>query len=95
MNSTLSVRLLFRAGAAGGDRNRLFINDQLGVNLGAERAGKNQRSASPQAGFLGDSGPRRVDSLIIFRAVEIGVQRRLFIAGSQIFGTVQGQRQRL
>jgi hypothetical protein len=75
VNSIPAVPLLFRAGAAGGDRSRLFINDQLGVNPGAERAEKNQRFAGSQAGFLGDFGPRKAESLIISRAVEIGGER--------------------
>ena len=74
MNSIPLVPPLFRAVAAGGDRSRPFINELLDVDLDAERAEKNQRLADPEASFLGDFGSRRAESLIIFRAVEIGVQ---------------------
>jgi hypothetical protein len=63
-----------RADGADGDRSHLFINEQLGVNVGAERPENNQRFAAREAVFLGVLGSLRAKSLIIFRAVEIGVE---------------------
>ena len=62
-----------RADGADDDRSRLFINEQLGVNIGAERPENNQRFAAPEAVFLRVLGSLRAKLLIIFLAVEIGV----------------------
>jgi hypothetical protein len=74
VNPIPSSPCFFGGGGAYRYRSRLVINEQLGVNLGAERPENNQRFAAPEAVSHGVFGLPRAKSLIIFRAVEIGVQ---------------------
>jgi len=76
VNPILFSPCVFRGGGTRRYRSRLVINEQLGVNLGAERPENNQRFAAPKVVFRGVFGLPRAKSLIIFRGVEIGVEKR-------------------
>jgi hypothetical protein len=74
VNSISFLPCFSRGGGADGDRSRPLINEQLSVNVGAEWPANNQRFAAPEESLLGVLGSLRAKSLIIFRALEIGVQ---------------------